>query len=79
MGTGIAIRIVDKEQASVGRGLSAAFAGSLARDGQSLLPIAELIASGRAMVDQIIDVMGPGRWPQWQSDSAVPSRSALRH
>lgn len=58
MGTGTAYRIVDKEQASVGRDLSAAFAGSLARDGQSLLPIAELIASGRAMVDEVIDVMG---------------------
>lgn len=58
MGTGTAYRIVDKEQASVGRDLSAAFAGSLTRDGQGLLPIAELIASGRAMVDQVIDVMG---------------------
>lgn len=58
MGSGTAYRIVGKEQASLGQDLSAAFAGSLARDGQSLLPIAELIVSGRAMVDQVIDVMG---------------------
>lgn len=37
---------------------SETMAGLLTKDGQALLPIVELVAQGRAMVDEVIDVMG---------------------
>jgi transposase-like protein len=56
MGTGQAYRIRSKEQAA--RELGDAFARSLAKGGQELLPIVELIAQGKAMVDEVIDTVG---------------------
>lgn len=47
-------RVVGREQALNRRELAAA----LARDGQALLPIVELITNGQAVVDEAIDVMG---------------------
>ena len=47
-------RVVGREQALSSRELAAA----LARDGQALLPIVELITRGQAVVDEAIDVMG---------------------
>lgn len=47
-------RIVRREQALDSRALAAA----LARDGQALGPIVELITNGQAVVDEAIDVMG---------------------
>jgi transposase-like protein len=49
-----AYRVVRREQALDSRELAAA----LAKDGQALLPIVELITQGRAVVDEAIDVMG---------------------
>ena len=47
-------KVVGREQALNSRELAAA----LARDGQALLPIVELITNGQAVVDEAIDVMG---------------------
>jgi transposase-like protein len=49
-----AYRIVERDAALDSRELAAA----LARDGQALLPIVELITHGQAVVDEAIDVMG---------------------
>ena len=49
-----AYRVVGREEALSSRELAAA----LARDGQALLPIVELITGGQKMVDEVIDVMG---------------------
>lgn len=56
MGTGQAYRIVDREQVS--QELAGALGRSLAKGGRELLPIVELIAQGRAMVDEVIDTVG---------------------
>lgn len=58
MSTSQGYRIVDREQASTGGRLTEALARSLVKDGQNLLPIVELIAQGRAMVDEVIDSVG---------------------
>lgn len=47
-------KVVGREQVLNSRELAAA----LARDGQTLLPIVELITNGQAVVDEAIDVMG---------------------
>ena len=47
-------RVVGREEALNSRELAAA----LARDGQMLLPIVELITTGKAVVDEAVDVMG---------------------
>ncbi|MFG0314762.1 MAG: IS256 family transposase [Phycisphaerales bacterium] len=47
-------RVVGREGALSSRELAAA----LARDGQMLLPIVELITTGKAVVDEAVDVMG---------------------
>ena len=47
-------RVVGRDEAISSRELAAA----LARDGQTLLPIVELITNGQAVVDEAIDVMG---------------------
>lgn len=54
MNTRTGYRVVEREQALNSRELAAA----LARDGQALLPIVELITHGQAVVDEAIDVMG---------------------
>lgn len=60
MNTSQGYRIVGTEQALVKERLTEAFARSLAKDGQTLLPILDLIVQGRAMVDDVIDTMGRG-------------------
>ena len=47
-------RVVGREEALDCRALAAA----LAKDGQALLPLVELITTGKAVVDEAIDVMG---------------------
>ncbi len=49
-----AYRVVGRGQVLNSRALGAA----LARDGQALLPLVELITHGQAVVDEVIDVMG---------------------
>ncbi len=47
-------RVVGREEALDSRALAAA----LAKDGQTLLPLVDLITTGKAVVDEAIDVMG---------------------
>lgn len=55
-------RVVGKKEVLDGRidqrALAAELAATLARDGQALLPIVELITRGQAVVDEAIDAMG---------------------
>lgn len=57
MNTRTGYRVVDRDEAA-GAIDQRELAAALARDGQALLPILELITTGRAVVDEAIDVMG---------------------
>lgn len=51
-------RVVGREDVVGGRIDAKELAAALARDGQVLLPLLELLTTGRAVVDEAIDVMG---------------------